>query len=187
MDEERLCRTAAVALGVSAGHVRVHVNDSCWSAWSPVGSVHVKTDRRDVPVSYTACSNDGAIGRQVPEKDAAWAMTQGMSLAVQAMRRAAETRDRVIDVINRASSLRCEIGSFCVNVYDVGTGSKVAGVRIDPDTGEAQVMNGGNGRCDRRVYYTLDREGVTTRWMPGELAYSKGPCFNLGQNVAMPR
>ena len=48
-------------------------------------------------------------------------------------------------------------------------------------------MNGGNGRCDRRVYYTLDREGVTTRWMPGELAYSKGPCFNLGQNVAMPR
>lgn len=187
MDEERLCRTAAVALGVSAEHVRVHVNDSCWSAWSPVGSVHVKTDRRDVPVSYTACSNDGAIGRHVPEKDAAWAMTQGMSLAVQAMRRAAETRDRVINVINRASSLRCEIGSFCINVYDVGTGSKVAGVRIDPDTGEAQVMNGGNGRCYRRVYYTLDREGVTTRWMPGELAYSKGPCFNLGQNVAMPR
>jgi len=98
VDEERLCRTAAVVLGVPVECVRVHVNDSCWSAWSPVGSVHVKTDRRDVPVSYTACSNDGAIGRHVPEKDAAWAMTQGMSLAVQAMRRAAETRDRVIDV-----------------------------------------------------------------------------------------
>ena len=71
MDEERLCRTAAFALGVSAEHVRVHVNDSCWSAWSPVGSVHVKADRRGAPVSYTACSNDGAIGRHVPEKDAA--------------------------------------------------------------------------------------------------------------------
>ena len=172
MDEKRLRGDAAFALGVSTEHVRVHVNDSCWSAWSPVGSVHVKADRKGAPV---------------PEKDAAWAMTQGMSLAVQTMRRAAETRDQVIDVINRASSLRCEIGSFCINVYDAGTGSKVAGVRIDPDTGEAQVMNGGNGRCDRRVYYTLDREGVTTRWMPGELAYSKGPCFNLGQNVAMPR
>lgn len=187
MDEKELVRTAAFALGVPVEHVQTHVNDLYLSAWSPVGSVHVKVDGKGFPISYTACSNDGAIGRHVPEKDVAWAKTQGMSLAVQAMRRAAETRDRVVDVINRASSLRCEIGSFCVNVYDAGTGSKVAGVRIDPDTGEAQVMNGGNGRCDRRVYYTLDREGITTRWMPGELAYSKGPCFNLGQNVAMPR
>ena len=187
MDEKELGRTAAFALGVPVEHVRTHVNDLYLSAWSPVGSVHVKVDGRGFPISYTACSNDGAIGRHVPEKVAAWAKTQGMSLAVQAMRRTAETRDRVIDVINGASSLRCEIGSFCINVYDVGTGSKVAGVRIDPDTGDAQVMNGGNGRCDRRVYYTLDREGITTRWMPGELAYSKGPCFNLGQNVAMPR
>lgn len=187
MDEKELGRTAAFALGVSVEHVRTHVNDLYLSAWSPVGSVHVKVDGRGFPISYTACSNDGAIGRHVPEKVAAWAKTQGMSLAAQAMRRTAETRDRVIDVINGASSLRCEIGSFCINVYDAGTGSKVAGVRIDPDTGDAQVMNGGNGRCDRRVYYTLDREGITTRWMPGELAYSKGPCFNLGQNVAMPR